>query len=539
MNIVAAIFADFQHTFLGGPSQLATPLGSRTVLGHTLARLMRVARLDRRCLVVRDADRAAAAEALRLAGFADHVELLTVDDGRRPRRALFRCARKWGLPAWRGSLLGTTWFDEFVEPAVVARVLEHCDGDAVFCVDGHQAALDPTLCAQMIAYLRESADEAPFVFTQAPPGLAGLLLGRQTTRDLVAQDWHVGLLVSYRPELPRMDPITKPVCCRIDPAVAQTAARWIADTTTSRARLAAAFAELGEDCAARELCAWERSRRPTGAGLPVEVEIELTTEDPLPQTTLRPRGDRVPARRLEDGAALAPILRALGAHDDRLVVLAGHGDPLMHPALVEVCRLARDSGVCGLAIETPLVELPDDALEALTSCPVDVVEVRLDANSPETYRRVHGRDAFDLVLANLQRIEAARRAQHSPAPVVACSLTRCAATLDDLEAFYDRWIRTFGSAVIRGYNDYCGVLPADTLLACEPPTRGPCRRLGNRLMLLADGRAVLCHQDVGGEHCLGDWREQSLQAICAAAPNAGAGSPEHPLCRRCHEWHRP
>ncbi len=539
MKIVAAMFADFQETFLGGPSQLTMSLGGRVVLAHALARLSRVAGLDGRCLVVRPSDQDAAAAALRDAGLADRIDVLPLDDGRRPRRALFRSARKWSLGSWRGALLGTTWFDEYVEPMVVARVLDQLGCDALLCVDGHQAALDPALCSRMVAYQREAGDAAPFVFTQAPPGLAGLLLGRQTTRDLVEQNWHAGLLVSYRPEVPRMDPITKPVCCRIDPVVAQCSERWLADTTTGRARLAAAFARFGEDCSAADLCGQARGAGAPADPLPTEIELELTTDDPLPRTTLRPRGERVPTRRLEEPQALRPILEALGGCDDRLVVLAGHGDPLLHPQLAEVCRLVRASGVCGLAIETSLVELPDAALEAFTTCPVDLVEVRLDANTAETYRRVHGRDAFDLVLANLQRIESARRARHSPAPLVACSLTRCAATLDDLEPFYDRWIRTFGSALIRGYNDYCGVLPADGLLACEPPVREPCRRLPERMMLLADGGAVWCHQDVAGVHRLGDWRRDPLTTLRAAVPAAESIPPDHPLCSRCHEWYRP
>src|SRR5215510_10013149 len=125
MRIVAAVFADFAETFLGGPSQLATRIGSRSILAHTLERVCRVQGIVARCLCVRPRDGERASEVLRTCELGDEIELLAHDDGQRPRRGLIRSARKWNLDAWRGSPLGTTWFDEFVEPLAVARVMQH------------------------------------------------------------------------------------------------------------------------------------------------------------------------------------------------------------------------------------------------------------------------------------------------------------------------------------------------------------------------------------------------------------------------------
>jgi len=196
-------------------------------------------------------------------------------------------------------------------------------------------------------------------------------------------------------------------------------------------------------------------------------------------------------------------------------------------------------------VETPLVELSDEAFDGLLGN-VDVLEVRIDADNAGTYRSVHGADAFERVLANIERIQAARRARRIAQPVVACSLTRCAATLPEVEPFFDRWIRATGWAVIRGFSEYCGVLPADSLLGTTPAVRGPCRRLWRRMMLLADGRAVLCAQDVAGAVMLGSWLETSLSdlwrgAVLEAAREAhsAASLGDYPLCARCREWHRP
>lgn len=547
MKLAAAVFADFAETFLGGPSQLLTRLGSRSVLGHTLIRLMRIAGLEHRCLVVRLRDEDAAKAVVGELGLSDEVDVQGLDDGDRPRRRLFRSGRKWNLEGWRGSPLGTTWFDEYVEPLSVARVLDHYRCDGVLCLDGHQPALDIGIAAEMLAHQRENDAEAPFVFTQAPPGLAGILLRRDVTRELLEHQYPVGLLLSYRPEMPQMDPITKPTCLRISAEVAQTSARLTGDTLRSREVLTQAFAALGDDCNAGALCAWLQNGGHERAGsLPVEIELELTTDDPLPDTTLRPRGRRVPPRRLEDMQAVGQLAAQLAAYDDRLVFLGGHGDPLLHPEFPAVCREFRAAGVCGIGVGTTLVELPDAALDALLEYAVDMIEVRLDADTAATYQAVHRADAFERVVANIERIQAARRARESPQPLVVCSLTRCAATMAELEPFFERWIQATGWAVIHGYNDYAGVLAADPLLALTPPARGPCRRLDTRMMLLADGRAVLCSQDMEGVTALGSWVSEALSdlwqgrsLIQARESHSRLSLEDYPLCKRCGEWFRP
>ncbi|MCH8806183.1 MAG: radical SAM protein [Planctomycetes bacterium] len=546
MKIVAAVFADFEESFLGA-SHLRAALGSRTVIGSTLARLMRVEGLAGRCLFVRPRDEDAARSATRAAGLETEIDVVALDDGHRPRRLLMRSARKWNLESWRCSVLSSTWFDEYVEPRAVARVLDHYACEAVLCLEGHQPALDPGIAAAMVAHQTDNAAEADLCFTQAPPGLAGVILRSETTRELLQQELPLGFMLGYRPEIAQPDPITRAACHQIDTSVAQTAARLTGDTRRSRELLSAAFAELGEDVGAGPLCAWLRRDGNARAGtLPVEVELELTTDDPLPETTLRPRGRRVPTRQLEDLDAVARIAEQLAAYDDRLLFLGGHGDPLLHPRFDEICRIVRDAGVCGLGVATTLVELPDTAFEALFAHHVDVVSVSLDANNAESYRQLHNVDHFERVIANVERIEAARRERLSPQPLVISGMTRCAATLPELEPFFDNWIRKTGSVAVYGYNAYCGVLPPDSALPLTPPIRGPCRRLGSRLLLLADGRVARCGQDVSGGYPLGDWRSESLPAIWAgsALHDLREAHREHkwaglPLCEVCSEWFRP
>lgn len=547
MTLVAALVADFESTFLGGRSQLLRPLGDATVLGHALRRLAKVEGVAQRFLCVRPRDAAPAQAALAASGLGGRVELLPIDAGRRPRRELFRAARKWNLASWRGGPLSATWFDEYVEPACAAQIMDACDAAAVLIADGHQPLLDPAIGTAMVAHFRNNEKEARLVFTQAPPGLAGVLLTRSAVADLLERQIPLGILLGYRPEMPQGDPITRVACLQLPAHIAQTQARFVADTLRSTSLIERIFGELGSDADASAVCLWTQGVDCDRAGnLPLEVEIELTTDDPLPDTVLRPRGPRVPRRCVENLDALARVAAELATLDDRLVFLGGFGDPLLHPKFAPVVGIFRGAGVCGLAVGTPLVTLSDSAFEALFEHRVDAVQVLLDAHSRETYARVHRLDAYDTVLANIARIEAARQERVRPQPLILCSLTRHHQTLDDLEPFFDHWTRAAGAALISPYRTFGGRLPTDSLIGVTPPVREPCRRLANRLVLLADGTARACDERIDDSIVLGNWSEQSLAEIWSGAVRArlrarqaGRDLREIPQCLACDQWFRP
>jgi radical SAM protein with 4Fe4S-binding SPASM domain len=119
-------------------------------------------------------------------------------------------------------------------------------------------------------------------------------------------------------------------------------------------------------------------------------------------------------------------------------------------------------------------------------------------------------------------------------------------TMDDVEAFYDRWIRKTASAVIAGPSHYAGQWPDGAVVRMAPPTRFSCLRLPHRAMILADGRMTLCDQDFHGWHAVGSVRESPLAELWQG-PALSAARQYHsngvwndlPLCRECDEWHRP
>lgn len=547
MRTVTTVFADFVTSPAGTPSQLRTELAGQPILKRTLERLLQTDGPDTRCLVVHQRDETTAREFLQNHGLTENFDVLAREPGSPARHTLLRNARKWHLEAWRGGLLGATWFDEYFDTRTAAAVLQHYRCEALLCVDGHQPVLDPTLTTTLYDHAQNTAELVPFFFTQAPPGLTGVIITAECLEELLRLTIPFGLLLTYRPEVAQSDPIIRPSCCHVPTAIAQTRARFVADTQRARQRLGDALGALGDDVDADALCAWSRQPDHDRAGpLPIEIELELTTADPLPNTTLRPRGDRVPHRQLDDLATLEQRITEFATCDDRLVVLGGHGDPLQHPGFPEVCRLLRAAGIFGIAVTTPLIDLPESHLEALFAHQIDVLEVLLDAQTAAQYQRVHNADHLATALDNISRIERHRRDNGLPHPIVVPSFTRAAATIEEMEDFYDGWLRTVGAARITGYNEYCGVLPPDTLIPVEPPNREPCRRLRRRMMFLADGTVAPCVQDVAGVAGLDSWhttavhdlwRSEALTALRAKQDQLELDGLR--LCPTCREWFRP
>ncbi len=544
MNVVVAVFADFERAFLGGPTRLLDVVAGRTVIDRTLSRVAAIERVAKRVLVTAPTQADAGRRALARAGVEGDVSLAAIDEATRFRGELLRAGRVWALDAWRGGVLGGTWFDEFVEPAVVASVVETFSADAVLCIAGCSPLLDASLAEAQIAFLRDNA-EADMVFTQASPGIAGLLLSREKLAELLKMQIPVGIDFAYRPEAARVDPLHRHSCLLIDDVAIHHQARFTADTHASQRRVSQAIALLGDAPSYRDLAAWTRDADGlASAALPKEFEIELTTRDPLSGTSVRPRAEAPIDLSSEDEAVLVERLGELAAFDDRLVVFGGDGDPLAHPRLPQLLNAARDAGVCGLAVRTPLVDLPESAEAALFGASVDVLEVLLDAHSRETYARVHGRDAFEQVRANIERIETLRRRTNRPRPIVVCSMIRCAATLPELEAFYDYWIPKTGWAVIHGHSTFDGRVAADSLQRLMAPLREPCRRLWSRMVLRADGSASACDQSRCAGLVVGDWRTSSLGEIWSGLSlnqlRVAHGLNQAPeVCLKCSEWGRP
>ncbi len=543
MKVVAVIQVDLKHSPLGTASRLADDLQGVPVLTRTLRRASAARRLDE---IVVTCPTEQHDQVRRLAADC-RVSVLKFDGPPHAASNTVRVARKWALDSWRGGLGNTCFFDEHTHPALCLEIARQAQADAIVTLAAEAPLIDPKMIDDMVACFQEQIEMTKLVFAQAPPGLAATVFSPVLLEEVARAGMSPGWVNSYRPDQPQRDMINVPACFRPPLAVQTARGRLTSDTRRGfeqlRKLLTGANGDLGAVDVVRKL-AQITANEPEP--WPAEVQIELTTEDQLPDTLLRPRGKIVPQRGPLNVELLQRLLGDLCQYDDVLVVLGGFGEPLLHPDFAAILRHCREAGVFGLAVRTNGLAMEQKAIQAMLDFDVDVVQVFIDAADAAGYREVQGFDGWDTVVRNMTTFDRMRRDAGKINPVLAASLTKARETFGALEPFHAHWLKFSGWAVIEGYSHHAGLMADRRVMSMAPPQRLPCRQLANRCTILANGLVVGCDRDFQGGYVVGDLNEQSLSQIwhddrmaSLRAAHRRADYSIHPMCADCEDWHRP
>ncbi len=544
MKFIATIEVDLDETPLGTPSRVADEIGGQTVLARTVRQVARSRRIAGLFVLCPESQKSRC-EAL-LEGLPAGLRTFTV--GPPAYRPLVRAIRKWSLDAWRGGIGGGTVIDEYLHTALLASLAAQEGADAVAVVPGPCPLMDPAVVDRLIEHFCAVAEDMRMTFMQTPPGLSPFIVRRELLDALAREGIPPGWTMTYKPDQPDSDLATRKCSCESPQPLRHASGRMIADTSRSFEAIAAYLAEH-EFTSAEHVGQWLLDREAARVHpLPREVEIELTTEEPFggrSPVALRPP---LPAnRRCEpiDPALVRRVADELAVHDDALVVLGGCGEPLAHPALPQILSHLREAGVYGIAIRTDGTRLDDDVVAALIEHHVDVVSVFLDAWTPERYTQLHGGE-MQPVLEAMERLNRARMARNQPEPLLVPEMIKSVQTVDEMEAFFDGWLRKHGWATLIGFNRYGDALPDYSVVDMTPATRTPCRRIRSRCTVLADGRVLACDQDFMAVRPVGSLIDQSLAELWTGPTittlresHADGRFDGDPLCTTCTEWHRP
>lgn len=555
MNVTAVMIADLEVTPLGTISRLAEEIAGVPVLRRTVQQLARVRQLDGVHVLCPPAQHERCVRLL-----DDTTALVHPCQADPPPWAqLVRAARKWSLDGWRGGIGGATSFDEYADCRVIAewlRAVHLSQADAVLVVPPAAPVLDPGLADGMIDHRRNATEHVRMVFTQSPPGVAGVLLDVELIQELAEKRIPLGWLFAYQPDQPRKDLVFLDGCLDVPAELRQATGRLVADTQRAMGTIMELLA-AHETLDLAGLGRWLRRReQEVVEPMPRELEIELTTDDPYPETLLRPRGARVPPRGPIDPETVRRAVHELVRFDDALVVLGGFGDPLSHPRLAELLEAIRGAGPrgkgpYGLAVRTTGVGLNEHVSEILIDQGVDVLMVTLDAWTPDRYGRLQSPAdpagaSLEQVRRRMERVGELCRNRGLARPIVVPEMTKARENVDELEAFHDGWLRRLGAVSISGFSHHAQQIEDRSVIRMAPAHREPCRRLRERCLLLADGLVTICDQDLRGAHALGSLADAGLEELWTGerfsrirGDHRAGRAGDLPLCAQCDEWHRP
>lgn len=504
---------------------LDSELAGRSVLQRTLERLGRSREAERILLLVPESFDPEPLIDPRTVGLPLVVERCGASVFG-PEREAIAAARLWSDASWRGGIAGMSVYDEVVAPIAAHAAMErHGLSAAVFVgPDWPCVQVDaPGGCDDLIRRHRSAPERHSIVFTQSPPGLCGILLDRDLVGRMRAASRlsTVGALLVWQPHLPQPDPISLDVCVPIDPRVRRSLIRAVFDSPRAKIRMRRGLEPLINDAdqhgrpepldAATVVAALEAQIFDTVPYFgPQHVQLELCTGRQGSGAASPHRWgsiQRLPMtlKRVER------IVQQLAESGDAILTLGGVGDPLNHPDVDRVVRMAKEAGVRGVHVRTELLA-PRATIDRLLDAPVDVVSVDLHATTREGYRAMMGVDRFDEARANLEHLVMRRRHVSGPAgweamalPWVCPRLQRRVESYEELDGFFDVWSRLLGTPVLEGPMPFD---PApgrreDPLASARPPARVAYRELHRRMTILSDGAVPLGELDLHGEQSIG------------------------------------
>ncbi len=422
-----------------------------TALHATLSRLARCTQIERIILLTDDA--AAVRAAIGDGPGGKSIEVVPAT-GPLGAPDFVRAARLSAGACWRGGLGGATIFDEVLDPAQTAPVMERLGVDAALLVGPAWCFVDPAICDEVIRRHSQNPDQYRYVFSTAAPGLGACVISRRMMGELARLRAQAGVLgtmgavLGYLPPAPMADPLGSRACVGAAPAVRDAGFRFVADSASRCDRLGRVARSLGAEFAtanaatvAGALRASLRADPPAGPG---EIELRLGAAG--------------------TGSWRADLIRQIGLlRDDASLTLSGEprrasGVPreevLLDGALPGLARAARDAGVRVVHVRTGLRAGPE-AIDALLAAGPDIISVDLLAESPGVYGAVAGEDAMALAWSGMEHL-LRRRGQwpmgDAPSGAwrgwIVPRMTKCDASYPEMERFYDRWIMLCGWAVI-------------------------------------------------------------------------------------------
>lgn len=492
-RVGAVLHVDFERGGLGcGRSLEDTIASGLSVLRLTVARLLSARRLRDVICLTDDEPRLRAA----LGELGARVRFAPLDLTRfRQRLDAIGAARRFSGTTWRGGVAQLTCYDELIEPRSLAQAVEQNNLDAAVLVGADWCAVDPGLIDAIVDRYLEFPEGMRLTFTQAAPGLCGLLIDRAACQTLSQSESSagvfatIGALLGYVPFAPQGDSIARPMCVSIPPEVRDLHTRCIADTEHGRAVLARALGSV--DPLQTDALGVARAIRfhEVEAALPQHLVLETCGH-------ARRRG--VWSQWLEDGLGAMPGVDADVAQAERLVAqmapgsaltLHGAGDPMDHPPLHRIVQAARAQGV-GTHLRTML---RGEEWRQAGDLDLDIISVDVLAITPEVYQSLAGADAYVEVRSRVETLLRDRNERQAgvslPRPWIVPRITRCDETVEQIEGFYDGWLIACGCAVI------------DPLPACVPggriqpliqPRTRRLRDARHRLEVRADGSVRGC-----------------------------------------------
>jgi len=226
------------------------------------------------------------------------------------------------------------------------------------------------------------------------------------------------------------------------------------------------------------------------------------------------------------------------------------GEPLLHPGLLDMIRVARQAGVPTVGLSTNAVSLKGALAEGLLDSGLDRLECSMDADDRAHYLAMRGRDHFERVHDNVRAFLRRKRERGLQRPLTSLQYLRTPVLEARLDDIVGRWRTLLGAEDFVMTIDpvsFGGAVDLDGLRASThaeaPGRRPPCPWLFESVVVLQDGAVAMCGTDWDGTAPLGHLRDASLgeiwngdEARRRRGLHLDGRFDRLPICAGCEDW---
>ncbi len=220
------------------------------------------------------------------------------------------------------------------------------------------------------------------------------------------------------------------------------------------------------------------------------------------------------------------------------ICFGGSGEPLMHRNIYEILSMAAEDPL----VESIIVETNGIYADAnyRTHCGSAGEKIKtivnINGHTPETYKKVHGNDFFDLVHQNILGLT------ETAAGRLYIQIMKINETEPFLDSYYDYWEKLKIPIILQKQNTYLGMITDRRYSDLSPLDRIPCWHLQRDLYVCADGTVTFCKEDVDGNCAQGTIGSATLVEIWENKKQAFISDyrrryPAAPDCNSCDEWY--
>lgn len=232
-------------------------------------------------------------------------------------------------------------------------------------------------------------------------------------------------------------------------------------------------------------------------------------------------------------------------HGGIVYYLHKDGEPLMHPKILDIIGYIKGAHPKNqVRLTTNGTLLKEATARRLIELKVDQVRVGIRAATREAYIRVHKKDFFDRVKANVERMLELKQEMGAKHPMMIVQIVVCEDTIGEIDLFRQQWGEKDIFMEIKDFMSWGGWTADGTLPQNnDDPRRPPCIDPFHNLVVNWDGKVSLCSLDwdakvplghVGKRSVLEVWHGEPVKAVREA--HLKGNFKHNSMCENCQEW---